>query len=41
MKKNEYFAPKMEVIEMKVKSPVMVISGGGPGKTDDPYEGDE
>ena len=41
MKKIEYKAPEMEVVEMKLQSALMVISGGGPGKGDEINEDEE
>ena len=38
MKKNVYQAPEMEVVKLAVQSPMLVISGGGPGKDPDPAD---
>ena len=39
MEKFIYEAPQMNVVELKMKSCMMVISGGGPEKEDE--EGEE
>ena len=39
MEKFIYEAPQMNVVELKLKNSLMVISGGGPDKDDE--EGDE
>ena len=42
MKKIDYQAPEMEVVEVKVQNPLLDISGGsGPGKDDNETEFDE
>lgn len=38
MKKNVYQAPEMEVVKLAVQSPMLVISGGTPGKDPDPAD---
>lgn len=38
MKKNVYQAPEMEVVQLAVQSPMLVISGGGVGKDPDPAD---
>ena len=40
MKKIAYIAPEMEVVKLKLESPLMVVSTGGPGKDDSetPYD---
>jgi hypothetical protein len=35
MNKIFYEAPRMNVVELKLKNSLMVISGGGPGKDDE------
>jgi len=41
MKKNEYMAPEMEIIKLNVASSLMVISTGGPTKSDEIIEDEE